>query len=99
MKSQVETSLADEKRMIEKSRITLSESQRIGKENPHALHVHGIQFDEEIYDDRQFYSLLLKVRIFIHLSIFIMKKASHQFCQFLSTRLLLLDSSSHLVFY
>ena len=52
--------------MIEKSRIPFSESQRIGKEQHtddtlKAMHGHGIHFDEEVYDDRQFYSLLLKV--------------------------------------
>lgn len=63
----------DEKRTIEKSRVSLSESQRIGKESADdaALGMPVIQFDEEVYDDRQFYSLLLKVRTSIHIHLIV----------------------------
>ena len=70
--------MMDEKRNIEKSRIPWTESTRINKkddisdndgdgddnDNSRANNTEKSlpSFDEEIFDDRQFYSLLLKVR-------------------------------------
>ncbi len=57
---QIHASLLDNQRELEKSRMPFSESNRIGKT---AAGGGGSEksFDEEIYDDRQFYSMLLKV--------------------------------------
>lgn len=59
---QVEGALRDEQRSVAKSRMPLQESRRPGRPPPgerggEASH----EYDLEVFDDRMFYSMLLKV--------------------------------------
>lgn len=60
MWTHVDTLLLDECKNPKKSRILLDESSRIDKPNSSSLEMIGKECDEEVYDDRQFYSTLLK---------------------------------------
>lgn len=69
----IDEALSDEQRIVEKSRIPFSESKRICKRLHQQKHSRSLDggsedvknhgnyaFDEEVYDDKQFYSLLLR---------------------------------------
>ena len=60
---QVDAALADHQRVIEKSRASWIDSPRLLKDKDNSFRENSA-YDMEVYDDRQFYSLLLKVRIF-----------------------------------
>jgi hypothetical protein len=51
--------LEDEPRSISKSRLAMSESRRLGRPSPEEAAAE--EFDLEVYDDRMFYAMLLKV--------------------------------------
>jgi len=51
---QMDIALSDENRVIEKSRMPINESKRLNKEEASG------SYDIEVYDDRVFYSMLLK---------------------------------------
>lgn len=57
---QVDAALADNQRVIEKSRATWNESPRLLKDESIQ---ENSSYDIEVYEDRQFYSLLLKVTV------------------------------------
>jgi len=56
---QVEGALRDEQRSVAKSRMPLQESRRPGRPLPGETANH--EYDLEVFDDRMFYSMLLKV--------------------------------------
>ena len=61
---QVDAALADHQRVIEKSRVSWIDSPRLLKDKDDTFR-ESSAYDMEVYDDRQFYSLLLKVSVLI----------------------------------
>ena len=61
---QVDRTLADNSIVIDKSRPIFSESHRLKKNRVLSESGSECERDEEVYDDIQFYSLLLKVGLF-----------------------------------
>jgi hypothetical protein len=70
--NQIEATVQDKSRAIEKSRMSWEDARRVYKDNrdvdedaeqlSHCVEVAtGQKYDSEIYDDRQFYSMQLKV--------------------------------------